>query len=131
MPIVDGHLPDRLVDVDAGVVHQKVDTAFLVQHLFHDTAAGFGRRDIALMDRHRPSFRALLGCEGFRRVLVTVVAGGYVCAAVGETLGDGRSDASASAGHECDFALEHGGLLMTNWRIIVLNCQSLSAAAAR
>src|SRR5262249_48657611 len=111
VPVIDRHLPDGLVDVDAGVVDQEVDPTLLVQHLFDDAAAGFGRRDIALMDRHRPALRTLVCCKRFCRFLVAIVASRHMGAGVRETLGDRRADAAAPTGHECNFALEHGGLL--------------------
>jgi hypothetical protein len=49
-PVLVGHLGHGPVDRDAGVVHQDVDPALLVDHLVQHPAAVIGIADVALVN---------------------------------------------------------------------------------
>jgi hypothetical protein len=65
VPVVDGHLPDRPVDGDAGIVDQDVQATVLVDHLVHDTLAVVKVAHVALMQRQLPS----VGLDGLAQLV--------------------------------------------------------------
>jgi hypothetical protein len=92
VPVVVGHRGNGLVDGDAGVVDQNVESPVLVDGLADRPAAIARRADIAPMGRRRcavrPRLLRQLGDELLGSVPVAVVADGYGCALIGEAVGD-------------------------------------------
>src|SRR5262249_9203084 len=96
-----------LVDGDARVVDEDVQTAVGGHDLVDGAPAVPGLGDVALVDAHRG---AVGGGEGVAELgsglVVAGVAGGEHRALAGQAAGDGRADAAGAAGDEGHPALE-------------------------
>jgi hypothetical protein len=101
-----GHLQHRPVLGDAGVVHEDVQGAVLIDDLADDALAILGLADVALVHaRVRAAARHLLD-ELLGPLEMGRVAGGEGGALGGQAAADGGADAAATARHERGAALE-------------------------
>src|SRR5690606_1374898 len=113
LPFLHGHLEERRLGHDAGVVHEGIDPPEMLHHRPHHPGDLVGVADVGLERRRLPP-QAQDGCDrALRSFPVLHVADGHVGARPGASHGDGGADAAAGAGHEHDLSvqrvLEHGG----------------------
>ena len=115
VPVLVGHLEDRLVDRDAGVVDEDVEAAVLVDHLAA-RCAGSRRPSRRCPGGCEPVSLVLgeLGLEGLGALAVAAVAGGDGGALRGEAAADRGADAARAAGDEGDAARELRGRRPSN-----------------
>jgi hypothetical protein len=106
VPVLVGHLEDRLVGRDAGVVDEDVQAPVVIDDLLHGAPAVLGRADVALMDGDRDLVFGELGLEGLGAFAIAAVARGDGGALGGQAVTDGGADAARAAGDHGDAALE-------------------------
>src|ERR1700760_4322178 len=98
MPVFYGHLADRAVDGDAGVVDQVVNVTVLLEDLGDHALAVLGNTNIALVDRARQPVAGELFAQSLGRVAIAGVPRGHMDARRRQSVGDGLPDATCSAG---------------------------------
>src|ERR1035437_7905824 len=106
VPILVGHLQDRLVDRDPSVVDQDVEPPMRVNHFLDGAATVLGRTDITLMDARVNVMAAQQIQELVGAIGVAAVAGGGDRALLGEAAADRRADAARTAGYERDPSMQ-------------------------
>ena len=110
VPFVLGHLGHGLVDRDAGVVDQDVQTAVQVDDFVDGSLTVIRARDIAMMDADLGAVtgRRQLGEEFLRVFAVPAVPRGYRCALTDQALTDRRTDSAGATRHESNAPTELG-----------------------
>src|SRR5579871_2665369 len=104
LPVLVGHLRHGLVDRDACVVDQDVQTAVPFDDLGHHAAAVTGRADVALVDGEQPVrvARGHVSLELRSPFLVPPIAGRHRRPGADQLLADRTADAGGAAGDEGD-----------------------------
>jgi hypothetical protein len=99
MPVVLGHLGHGPVDSDAGIVHQDVDPAMLVDHLMHHPPAVIRLTDVSLVHGDPPTWivGGYVGQELLDGLIAVPVAGRHVRALVSQAAADGAADSPGAA----------------------------------
>src|ERR1019366_380996 len=106
VPILVGHLQDRLVDRDPGIVDQDVEPPMRVNHFLDGAATVLARTDITLVDTRVDVMAAQLVQQLAGTLSVPAVTGGDDRALLGKAAADRRSDTPRAAGHERDASVQ-------------------------